>query len=758
MRGDGSSSRIRGFGSRGPACQENVHICQRLRAYATYRAKAIAENHDDRIYWMAARELWAHPTPVTNAREAMEVNRIGKTIAGKIESYLLWNAAMQAGTIQVRGRWEAYGEKQRWWRLECINLLERVHVRRAWGVIGADGYEETINTLASMHAAETLIANGVRERQREGYVHVDLDIGDTGMAIGKLDSSQSSPFAQDAAVLAQGSDTVATERREEVAPGCPMLREKGAKPNFIELERARREEGQKDEQESVRKGATVIGREYNPKLLNSAGCVSGVAAILIALLRAERTHGFRGFTKQEVVENAQPLCPETLMLPTNQRATSFANGRAHYGAISSLTGTLLKNGMVEYAGTKKHFRLTHTPGAGLVSGRIVAQRLERELKEHQGFFDNFDEESAGDAFPSQQHARIQHPLSSWTPERKHDDVIVVDDTEDELSSGFPDDDTSAIKRGPNGQGAAKRHRLMGTVLQRTEESSKFSLFNDDFDITLAVDSREKRQTASNEVDAMLGMLRDQHNLLRVTKKPLEVADYMWIATPRGQSLEDWRRGCLVLGRAIERKTVSDFNTTVRGGTHHSKQRLRMLRSPLTRLIYLVEGSIEDLPSPTDRQRLLDEMSRLELCDGFTVHCSDHFNTTAAYLKALDDVVRRKVCGRSTAEVLAMPDVASYDSILKSIDVDPNTWNLKKRWAVMLLHVPGLKHYHAQSIIDAGYDTPTKLVDALIAHAAKTHNKLEPLLTRILEPGKRRVKLAGDVAHFFLDQDYEAGNV
>ncbi|KAJ8614527.1 hypothetical protein CTAYLR_000815 [Chrysophaeum taylorii] len=744
-RSTGGRGRHVGGSSRGPpACQENVHICQRLRAYAAYRDAAVAENQNSAIYWCASRELWSHATPVRNATEAEAVHKIGKMIAGQIERYLVWHAAAAGGTLQAKGRWEVYAEKQKWWRLECVDMGARVHVRRSWGMLGHEGFQETIHTLASANAAETLMTKAVREKEREGYARTD-DIGDTGGG----EAGVREPPEVAASTTTKGAPkrrgAPTNDKAAEVAAGRIALREQLAEFYCMDVEEARLEERARLEQAAVERGEGVQGREYKPKLLNPAGNVSGVAAMLICLLRAERTHGFKGYTKQEVVDAAQPLCPETAMLPTNQRASSFVDGKAHYGAVASLTTTLLKNGVVEYGATKKHFRLSHVPGTGLVSGAAVAQRLEREYKSHFG-----DDSSRDDKL------RVEPPPPPLSippqPRRQQQprqpEVIVLDDSDDD------DDDCKMGVAASNKPAKPVGDWLGDWARAKRPRLAETSRFDDEYDITLAVDSREKRQTCSNEADAMLGKLRDQHNLLRVTKKTLEVADYVWIATPRGQSLADWKRDCFVLGRAVERKIVSDFNSTVRGGTHHAKQRLRMLRSPLARLIYLVEGSIEDLPSVQDRQRLLDEMSLLELRDGFTVHCTDHFNTTAAYLKALDDLVRAKVRGKTTAEVLAMPDVVPYDSILKSIDVDPSKWNLKKRWAVMLLHVPGLKQAHVESIIAAGYDAPVKLADALINHPPSE----EPLLTRVLEPGKRRAKLAADVAHFFVDRDYPNDDV
>ena len=144
---------------------------------------------------------------------------------------------------------------------------------------------------------------------------------------------------------------------------------------------------------------------------------------------------------------------------------------------------------------------------------------------------------------------------------------------------------------------------------------------------------------------------------------------------------------------------------------------------------------------------------LEVRDGFVVHRSDTFDRTARYLKSLDDALRARLRAATCDEVLGWADAASYADILESIDVNPKLWPLRLVWKCMLLHIPGCKLEYLQPILDAGYDTPAKLITALKAHDAA--NEKQPLLTKVLDPNAPRGRAADAkrIATFLTHRDY-----
>ncbi|MEO0441698.1 MAG: hypothetical protein AAF067_12600, partial [Pseudomonadota bacterium] len=59
------------------------------------------------------------------------------------------------------------------------------------------------------------------------------------------------------------------------------------------------------------------------------------------------------------------------------------------------------------------------------------------------------------------------------------------------------------------------------------------LFEEEYEVVLAVDSREKRRNGTNECEAMLGMLQSTWKIAQCARRVLDVADYCWLASPRG---------------------------------------------------------------------------------------------------------------------------------------------------------------------------------------------------------------------------------
>jgi len=732
-------------------CPENAELVIRLRSWAQFRQQAVTQNMDDRQFWMAAKELSKHTSIITNETEAKRVHKIGPMIAGKLKQYMDWRQVISRRVPTQLGRFEAYEEKNRWWRIERCDLPPKFLTRRSWGMLDTVGYDECFHTFASAEVAERNVTSAIKAKLKEGYQQVDNDPGDTG--IGGSSSTHRAQFddeyeddpelVREAREIEQNMALSASSKARSKArtiaantqPRKNDIRAELFKWYDIDDPQAdRRQAREEAEAAAASRGDGVRGREYAPKLLNSAGNVSGVAAMIIALYRAQTQNlGFSGWSKDEIADNAQPLCPDVNMRPRQPNGMDFRDGSAHYGAISSLSSTLVRNEIVETYPIKSKFRLTYIPGKGLISGIALGERLDAEYTKWKG--------------PDKDNFKVVSVLKQ--PSQKEPKVFEILDSSDEENKNDDDSDVVILDVAPQKSHAEKIIKPTPPSFPRTNNDS---LFDKMYDVLLVVDSREKRQNALNECEAMIGCLHDTYHVPKCVKRSLDVADYLWLAQPKNSTCSDWRRESIVLGTAVERKIVSDFNTTVRGGTHHTKQRLRMRRCPIAHCTYLVEGDIEQLESAANRKMLLDEMAALELLDGFTVHCSQDFNGTAAYLKALDDIVRQDLVGKSVSEVLDRPDVFPYAKIVNSLDVDPHKWPLKQRWATMLLHLPNLKRDHVTAIVQsAGYDTPTSLTQALREH----HAPGQPLLTTQLEPGKKRAKLASDVAHFFTSRDYSA---
>ena len=79
-------------------------------------------------------------------------------------------------------------------------------------------------------------------------------------------------------------------------------------------------------------------------------------------------------------------------------------------------------------------------------------------------------------------------------------------------------------------GAPKRRRSCLERLRNDVDGAR--PFLDVYDITLYVDSREKRKNDNHEADAIVGLLHQGAQAMSVKKAPLQVGDYLFIATPK----------------------------------------------------------------------------------------------------------------------------------------------------------------------------------------------------------------------------------
>ena len=295
------------------------------------------------------------------------------------------------------------------------------------------------------------------------------------------------------------------------------------------------------------------------------------------------------------------------------------------------------------------------------------------------------------------------------------------------------------------EGAPKRRRSCLERLRNDVDGAR--PFLDVYDITLYVDSREKRKNDNHEADAIVGLLHQGAQAMSVKKAPLQVGDYLFIATPKHEQQYDtfWRDRGIVVGSCIERKCASDFHTTVKGKSHHRKQTLALSRCgvPAT---YVIEGDIDSLDvCALDKQDLHDEMARLEIQLGFTVHRSPSFEHTVRYLQGLDAYLRSDLRRKSVDDVLQ--NAMAYRDIVSSLGIDERQWDLKARFGAFLLHVPGVKNEYVAHILGR-YPT-----FALLKRALDSHSLEEPLLTRVLVPGARRRADAKKIADFFVMRDY-----
>lgn len=429
----------------------------------------------------------------------------------------------------------------------------------------------------------------------------------------------------------------------------------------------------------------ALKAKYAPRFLDKdTGSLSGVCALLVAL------HRHSPLDKTALAQEAQRHT-RVAMAPNPQQGQ-------FYGAIKSL-GTLEKNNIVEpVPNDVRRFRLTTEAGAGLVAGDVLARAIDERYR-----------------------AELEYtPPTERT--RPRDD--------DEAPMG-PKKRRSCLERLRNDVDGAKP-------------------FLDVYDVTLYVDSREKTKNDKHEADAIVGRLLQTENTIAVRKASLQVGDYLFIATPKNEQPYDgfWRDRGVVVGPCLERKCASDFHSTVKGKSHHRKQTLALSRCGVP-ASYIIEGDVDALDvAALDRQALHDEMARLEVELGFTVHRSPSFDHTVRYLQGLDAYLKSDLRAKTVDDVLAS-GVAAYRDVVASLGISEKDWDLRARFGTFLLHVPGVKKEYVGHIL-AKYPT-----FALLKRALDSHGLEEPLLARIIVPGARRRADAKKIADFFVQRDYPA---
>ncbi|KAL2635846.1 hypothetical protein R1flu_007325 [Riccia fluitans] len=134
-------------------------------------------------------------------------------------------------------------------------------------------------------------------------------------------------------------------------------------------------------------------------------------------------------------------------------------------------------------------------------------------------------------------------------------------------------------------------------------------FCDIYDVVCILDRREqfRRGAAGSQLQKFAERLETQYKL-EVETRQIPVGDAIWIARHK-QTLEEY-----VLDFVIERKAVDDLWSSIKDH-RYKNQKLRLLKSGLKRLIYLVEGDVNMIDSTGSCKTAIFST---EIADGFHV--------------------------------------------------------------------------------------------------------------------------------------------
>ncbi|KAG6549681.1 hypothetical protein Mapa_008660 [Marchantia paleacea] len=143
-------------------------------------------------------------------------------------------------------------------------------------------------------------------------------------------------------------------------------------------------------------------------------------------------------------------------------------------------------------------------------------------------------------------------------------------------------------------------------------------FSDVYDVICILDRREqfRRGSAGSHLQKFAERLETQFEI-KVETRQVPVGDAIWIARHK-QTSEEY-----VLDFVIERKAVDDLWMSIRD-SRYKNQKLRLLKSGLKRLIYLVEGDVNMIDSTGSCKTA---MFSTEIADGFHVLRTTDTNDT-----------------------------------------------------------------------------------------------------------------------------------
>jgi ERCC4-type nuclease len=156
-------------------------------------------------------------------------------------------------------------------------------------------------------------------------------------------------------------------------------------------------------------------------------------------------------------------------------------------------------------------------------------------------------------------------------------------------------------------------------------------------VVLLVDEREREKV---QMESKCFMAK-----IPCEKRTLAIGDFVWVAQGFDKQKLNGRAGCqsteatkpvleLVLGTIIERKTISDLASSIKG-TRYVEQRMRLKHSGLPQLLLLVEGDVyKDARNERETKMCHTAQWETRLYEGFQIVQTANLTETIATLKRL----------------------------------------------------------------------------------------------------------------------------
>lgn len=280
------------------------------------------------------------------------------------------------------------------------------------------------------------------------------------------------------------------------------------------------------------------------------------------------------------------------------------------------------------------------------------------------------------------------PIYTLSPEGQALAVKLVETTDNTPTSTGTDDDEIVVSQ----------------VLTQNDGSGNFELKAGEFDIVLAMDSREKLDVKSFD------------DRVKCEIRTLACGDFVWLARPKGISPTDRTRD-LVLDYVVERKRTDDlWQSQVDGRLGQQKDRL--LNSGVRRPIFLVEefGAIRNAHTTADSLNQL--IVGLLLKDGIGVERAKNLSHTVDYLATMTRSITKfytKMALKSCNQERLRSKDASIDEMMTWSEFQTKTakiknWTVSEMFAKHLIQIMGMTSKQVAVIVEK-YPTVTHLMRA-----------------------------------------------
>ncbi|KAJ1463234.1 hypothetical protein M885DRAFT_504841 [Pelagophyceae sp. CCMP2097] len=245
----------------------NVRVADRLRSYAAYAVSQPDQQRQDMTLRSAAKGVSAADELVVDAASAQRCRGVGPKLSQRIVAFLDWATAAAAAPPTAVGRWEN-ADESKWWRVEWVAKGDGGSiVRRSYGSLDVPGFEEAFKPFTNAEARETVIQKFVRDKERaERYVRCAADCGDAA-SIEQVPDRDTAPHEEARTIHEELADLRGDDPLEALAEARERAALRG-----------------------VARGAAIRGKQYDPRLLNKAGSLQAVSAILVAMHRHRVRH------------------------------------------------------------------------------------------------------------------------------------------------------------------------------------------------------------------------------------------------------------------------------------------------------------------------------------------------------------------------------------------------------------------------------------------------------------------------------------